>query len=413
MVNQPGIESWRSRFAMVWLVLRESLKSFGYNRSIEKAASLSYYTFFALIPTLLIVVFVGSSVIASSDRALGAIASALTDVSPAFSNAIIAEVSQVAKQRAWSIVSLLVLLWSVTPLTAAIRSAFSAAFVAPRKLAFWKSKLRDLLAVLMLLLLLGLFVAGRAITALIESPHVAHWELLLRGGAVVLRLLVAVGCAGLFYMAMLPVRVRFPVLLTGAALTVLLLELIEPVFSLILRFNPNYGYTFGSMKAIFMLFVSVYYSSAAILFATEVMANIRRRDSLVLKNLFTEQGRKKYGLLLNRFGRTFQPGETIFAEGDAGREMFCVLDGNVRLVRQGLLLREMVSGDYFGEMAMLLHAPRTAAAIAGERGAVLATVSDENFDVVLRENPSIVFVMLRELAQRLKATNEKLSRLGQ
>jgi len=72
----------------------------------------------------------------------------------------------------------------------------------------------------------------------------------------------------------------------------------------------------------------------------------------------------------------------------------------------------MRAGEYFGEMAMLLEAPRTATAQAGPEGARLATIERGNFELILRENPHIVRGLLKEMADRLKATDQKLNNHG-
>jgi len=396
---------------MALLVLRESLKSFTFNQGFDKAATLSYYGFFAMIPMLLILVFLVSSIIASSDWALKAIADAAADVSPRFNEVILQQVTLLSKQRAWSAVSLLILLWSVTPLTAAIRGAFGAIFKADQTLSFLQAKLRDAMAVLMILLLLILFVTGQTVSTLIASGRFGEWTGPLRIISMVLRLLIATACAGLFYVSLSPIRLKVSLLLAGSLLMTVLLGLVGPVFGLILRFNPDYGYVFGSMKATFLLFVWVYYCFAAMLFATEVMANIRRREVLVIKNLFLRAPTRRDTALLHRFCRTWPPGETIFREGDTGREMCYIIDGSVKLSHAGVLLREMTANQYFGEMAMLIGSERTATAVAGDAGATVAAVSPENFDVVLRENPGIVLSILKEMAARLKANNEQLQRL--
>jgi len=397
----------KSRATMAFLILRESFKSFGYNRGLEKAATLSYYGFFAMIPMVLILVFLASAIISSSDRALAAIGNAAASISPMFNSVVLKEVQLLSHQRAWGLVSMLVLFWSVTPLTGAIRHAFSAIFKAHKTLPFWKAKLRDAAAVLMILLLVTLFMAGETVSTIVASGRLREWTLALHGVTLLIRLLIATACAGLFYLALSPVRLNLMLLLAGSVITTFLLGLIGAVFGLILRYNPDYGYAFGSMKAIFLLFVWVYYCFAAVLFATEVMANIRRRDVLVLKNLFLPEAGRRQAALLTRFTRQHAPGEVVFSEGEKGREMLYVLEGSVRLIHNGVLLREMTPGQYFGEMAMLLDAGRTATAKAGLAGATLASVSEENFEVVLRENPRIVLALLKELALRLKHTNER------
>lgn len=102
-------------------------------------------------------------------------------------------------------------------------------------------------------------------------------------------------------------------------------------------------------------------------------------------------------------------GETLFREGEAGAEMYDVLEGAVALTKGGQALRTMEPGDFWGEMSMLIQTERTAGAAAGPEGARLVTITRDNFDAILRENPGIVLTLLREMATRLKTTSATLS----
>lgn len=399
-----------SRGAMVALVVGESLKSFGRNHGLERAATLSFYGFLAMVPLLMILFSIAGMLLAGSERVTAWLVEGTASVTPEQGRAILKEIGRLANGRGWTAVGLLVLLWSVTPLTRSIRNAFGAVFGADRPMRFWEAKLRDLATVLLLLVLLALLVAGQAAGSLLPPDWLARAPGGLRLAGVAIRLLIGVVGAVLFYLSFAPVRLQPGVLLCGAGLTTLLLGLIGPVFGVVLRFNPDYGYAFGSLKAVFILFMWVYYSFAAVLLVAEIMANIRRREVLVLKSLFADGARRALpDLLINRFTRAYEPGELLFKAGDAGDEMFYVLDGVVRLTRGDRLLSEMRAGDYFGEMAMLIASPRTADARAGATGAVVARVSAANFELVLRENPRIVQAILREMARRLKTTSDRLT----
>ena len=55
-------------------------------------------------------------------------------------------------------------------------------------------------------------------------------------------------------------------------------------------------------------------------------------------------------------------GRVAARQGTSGDEFFLILDGTVRIERDGQLLRDLGPGDYFGELALLGHTGRTATA---------------------------------------------------
>ena len=57
-------------------------------------------------------------------------------------------------------------------------------------------------------------------------------------------------------------------------------------------------------------------------------------------------------------------GETIIREGDAGDAFYVLGSGKVNVLRDGELVRTMGPGSFFGELALLLDAPRTATVTA-------------------------------------------------
>jgi len=359
------------------------------------------------------VIVVAGRLIFSSDAAMKGLTDVVSHVSPVAAPVVLNEVTVLAGHRTWGLLSILILFWSVTPLASALRSAFSDIFKSRPALPFWSTKLFDVISVLVLVSLLILLTLEKA-----YSPAIAAWlkdlPLMARASNTVVPLVLSIGALVLFYYLLVPVRLKPGHWLAGAAVTLLLLSLVGPGFSLLLRVNPNYGYAFGSLKMVFLLFVWVYYSFAVVLFGTEVMANIWRKDALVLKRLLLTPGAAfKPNALLNRFVRTFKENEIICRENDPGSAMFFILSGAVAVSKQGRHLLTMKAGDYFGEMAMLIHAPRTATAAAAAPETALAVISRQNFDLVLGENPGIVLTMLQEMASRLRVTTEKVRLTGQ
>ncbi|MGE5789771.1 MAG: YhjD/YihY/BrkB family envelope integrity protein, partial [Syntrophaceae bacterium] len=287
-------------------------------------------------------------------------------------------------------------------------------FKTDRNAGFLREKLIGFLAVLLFLLLfIGLVGPQILYAPLGESLAQKSWLL----GALndVFTPLTGTLFLALFFMVFSPVRLEWWNILVSAIFTAGLWSVVRPLFVAFLQYNPNYGFAFGSLKAVFVLVVWIYFTFAVILFGTEILSNIRRREALLLSRFFEDRrsGAAPLPTVPSRFIRSHEPGEIIFDENSAGREMFYVLSGSVRILKNGILLREMTAGDYFGEMAMLIQAPRTAAAVASAPDTRLVVISESNLETILRENPKIVVSFLKEMSGRLRSLNEKVDDLSE
>jgi cAMP-dependent protein kinase regulator len=89
---------------------------------------------------------------------------------------------------------------------------------------------------------------------------------------------------------------------------------------------------------------------------------------------------------LLRYGEwtTFAPGETILRKGETGDTFFTIASGQVDVMQGRKLVATLGPGSYFGEIALLLHAERTATVRA--RTAVRAyRLSSTGFDRLLKD----------------------------
>ena len=394
-------------------ILRESIKSFLANADFQKAATLAYYCFLAFLPLCLLVVVLLGSLLSSSEIALENLRAMLEETFPMAAGPLLKELDAVIRNRTWGMVGFLALFWCVMPLAAALRNALSELFKSERQLPFWKAKLKEISGVLVLVALFSILSIARVIlpfpkTWLVEFP----W--LFRALMTIFFLLLSLGSLALFFRILAPVRLRGSALAAGSVVTALLLALVGPLFGFMLRLNPDYGVTFGSLKGIFIMLVWVYYSFSALLFGTEVMANTWRREALIFKELLSHPAKAlKSGSLLRSFIRAWAQDAVIFQEGDAGGDMFYIVSGQVALFKGTRLLRTLGPGDHFGEMAMLIDTPRTATARVSASGTELAAIARPNFETVMAENPRIAAAILREMAARLKVTTEDIVKSSQ
>jgi len=100
--------------------------------------------------------------------------------------------------------------------------------------------------------------------------------------------------------------------------------------------------------------------------------------------------------------RTYAKDEVIFNEGEPGVGMYIIESGTVHIIlgQEKKLLAVLSKGDFFGEMALLLETPRTAAAIAHTPLHMLGFFQPDLFSL-LETHPRIGNKVLLHLAQMI------------
>jgi CRP-like cAMP-binding protein len=93
-------------------------------------------------------------------------------------------------------------------------------------------------------------------------------------------------------------------------------------------------------------------------------------------------------------------GARLTEEGRRGHEFFILVEGAVAVRRRGRLLAELGAGDWFGEIAILTHTPRTATVTATSQVRLLV-ISERAFRQVVETTPRVALKVLRSVAERL------------
>jgi CRP/FNR family transcriptional regulator, cyclic AMP receptor protein len=132
--------------------------------------------------------------------------------------------------------------------------------------------------------------------------------------------------------------------------------------------------------------------------------------------LFSELTDQELSLLAASGSRQkFPDKNVIFQEGDSGEVLFIILSGKVKVLLTGkngqeFILSHLGSGNFFGEMAILESAPRSASVITVEPSEFFL-LGQKALKELLTNHPDIAMKILKNLSQRLRKVSEQVRSL--
>jgi CRP-like cAMP-binding protein len=101
-------------------------------------------------------------------------------------------------------------------------------------------------------------------------------------------------------------------------------------------------------------------------------------------------------------------GKVLVREGEFTRHLYVVLRGTADVIRKGKKLNELVPGDFFGEMAFLSGAPRSATVTARTDLRVMV-LGPRELDVIIEKESALARRMLASMAQRVRSIERSVS----
>jgi CRP-like cAMP-binding protein len=93
-------------------------------------------------------------------------------------------------------------------------------------------------------------------------------------------------------------------------------------------------------------------------------------------------------------------GKVMAQEGDRGREFFVLLEGGADVTKGDRSINRLGEGDFFGEIALVTHMPRTASVTATSDVRVLV-ITERDFGALLKRSPEVARGVAEALAERI------------
>jgi CRP-like cAMP-binding protein len=130
-------------------------------------------------------------------------------------------------------------------------------------------------------------------------------------------------------------------------------------------------------------------------------------DHLAQVPLFSACSRKDLQQVAKRAEDvTVEPGKVLVSEGSAGHEFFVIVDGTAKVTRHGQTVATVGPGQFFGDLALLDHAPRNAT-VTAETPMELVVLGQREFSGLIDDVPGFAAKLLAGLAQRLRAADQQ------
>lgn len=203
-----------------------------------------------------------------------------------------------------------------------------------------------------------------------------------------------------------------------SAISILLLTKVFGAFFHLEKYQSIYGALGGAVFVLIGTFFAcmVFYLWAQCLFA------VSRVDVEALEKLFlggAGEGASKLesfvftraNRLLDKYGRSYQPGEVLINEGDNTQEAFFLYSGTAKAYKNmngsERELGILTEGQLFGEMAYLLKERRTAS-IKASSEVVALVLPPDMLEQLMRHSAPLSRRIIGTLCQRLETMNQRL-----
>jgi membrane protein len=422
MIFQSLKKSSKTMVQQVWI----SLQYFGQNGLANHAAAGAYGFLLSLMPALLIVAFLVSRIFVSSPEAITEMILQVGFLGNTFDIATTIESFLNTFNPGLSgVLSLISMLWTAIVFAFSLQRGLNSIFFnqseanSPIKNYLIPFGLEFSVILFVFISALGSHVSRLLGFTSIEGPF-----------KVLLALLPLIGLGLLAFGAYCIVPISAPKgksALAGTCVCIVLYGFISACFDLFM--NPaRYHLIYGTLGDLILLLAKVYFFFMLFFIGAQFAFVVEFFDAILftkMRHTRTEQRKKVFfidALLfmsvpfqLQKYLHRYKRGDVIFLKGEGSHDIYYILSGEAGIYLDSAKTTEkdriasIVKGNFFGEMGYVLSNRRSATAKADTDLTVL-TLPPALFNDILKIDQNADHKVIETLSERLKHTNEQLSK---
>ena len=282
-------------FRNFWDIIIESFRSYKLNGGLNLSAAIAFYSILSMIPFLFLMLSLAGYILGSSEEVYRTAVSFTKEFIPQIDTMVFDETKKIMdKSEVLGWVGVLSLIWTASLVFTSLEFALNTVFKVKKKRHFFYSKLLafTMIPVGCVILTTSILITtlGKALEK-VDTFIVFGTDLhILFAGSVIIRYVfpyLLIASAFILVFKIIPnTKIPLKYCMVGGTLCAFLWEGAKYLFAWYVSRNPNYGIVYGSLEAIIILVLWVFYSSCILLFCAELVSAYYRRDVTLLKKAF-------------------------------------------------------------------------------------------------------------------------------
>jgi len=262
----------------VFIVLRDGVSIFSEKSCIQRAAAISFYAFFSLIPMMFLITFALGLIMGRKGEMLNEVIKTARITLPYISDSVILQLRGIVEHgRTFRWFSIVALIFSSELVLNAIADALSAIFEIGGKYGFFRKRITNIFVILLAIVAVFISILVTAGMGLIEDMILnvigqSAAGYLINGITLkyifpfVLVVFAVTTVFKIFSGPDLNTRYAF----YGSIIFSFIWELAKQGFALYLRYFPTYNRLYGSLGTIMILLLWMFFTAAIFLFSASI-----------------------------------------------------------------------------------------------------------------------------------------------
>lgn len=267
----------------LFVIITDSIRAFSYDNCLTMAAAISFYALFSLLPLMFLLFSFIGSILGTETRLFERILEFVKESLPYLSDSIVDDIKGlIANRKVFGWIGIITLIWSAEFVILAIRDAMNLIFGEAEKMGFIKTRIVVwgvfFIWCAVFLISIGLPIAaeilGRVKIAVlgIDISYYVAKSITFKYFLPVVIMIIAV--AFIFkIMAGKNIKARHAIL--GSVIFSVLWEAAKHLFALYLTHFGSFNRMYGSLGAIMIMLLWIFYSAVILLFSAEFVASVK------------------------------------------------------------------------------------------------------------------------------------------